>query len=292
MLRGPFSSNRAWSRNPFCFSPGRDARAARKTLLFLAAPRKNKPMLAELLFELIEFAVRTVVLLGLLWVMIKLQRFNRKYEYRFLRLLLVAALASVWGMVPYAGPFLAIPILWVGVKKVTHADYVETLLTIAIPCALVFGANHFLLRPIKSDLRERIKKASAFEAITRPRTSRTGPATVNDTNSPAAQTNLSALQTNAPGTNLVGGGAITNLAAPPAKPASKLAKYISVKGVTRNAANSSANIQAGTRTYTVFLEEATLMQTPEGPVSVRFAELSTNSVTLEINGEPAKFMVR
>jgi hypothetical protein len=34
------------------------------------------------------------------------------------------------------------------------------------------------------------------------------------------------------------------------------------------------------------------MQTPDGPVSVRFAGLGTNSVTLEINGEPAKFIVR
>lgn len=257
-------------------------------------------MLAELLFQLIEFAARTAVLLGLLWMMIKLQRFKRKYEYRFLRLMLAAALASVLGMVPYAGPFLAVPVLWVSIKKVTHADYVETLLTIAIPCALVFGGNHFLLRPIKGDLRARIEKTSAFEVITRPRISKAGPATANDTNSPAVQTNLSALQTNAPGTNppasvtnLSAGGATTNLAPPPPpKPASKLVKYISVKGVTRNAANSAATIQAGTKIYTVFLEEATLMQTPEGPVSVRFAELGTNSVTLEINGEPAKFMVR
>jgi len=256
-------------------------------------------MLAELLLELIEFAVRTVVLLGLLWVMIKLQRYNRRYEYRFLRLMLVAALASVLGMAPHVGPFLAVPVLWVCVKKVTRADYVETLLTIAIPCALIFGGNHFFLRPIRSDLQARIKKATAFEAITQTRTSRTGPGTANDTNSPAIQTNLPALQTNAPGnnplasaTNLAGGGTTTNLAAPPPNPLSKLVKYISVKGVTRNAAKSAATIQAGTKIYTVFLEEATLMQTPEGPVSVRFAELDTNSVTLEINGEPAKFMVR
>jgi hypothetical protein len=246
-------------------------------------------MLAELLLELIEFAVRTVVLLGLLWVMIKLQRFNRRYEYRFLRLMLVAALASVLGMVHHFGPFLAVPFLWVSVKKVTHADYVETLLTIAIPCALIFGGNHFLLRPIRSDLVACIKKAAAFEGFTR----RTGPATANDTNSPAGQTNLSALQTNASGTstNLSGNGATTNQAVPLSKSVSKLVKYISVKGVTRNAANSAATIQAGTRIYTVFLEEATLMQSPEGPVSVRFAELGTNSVTLEINGEPVKFMV-
>jgi hypothetical protein len=257
-------------------------------------------MLAELLFELIEFAVRTVVLLGLLWGMIRLQRFNRKYEYRFIRLMLVAALASVLSMVPYAGPFLAFPVLWVSVKKVTHADYVETLLTVIIPCALVFGGDHFWVRPMKSDLRARLAKARAFEAFTRPRIRKAGPTAASDTNLPAGQTNLSAQPTGAAGTNppaaatnSAGGAAATNLAPPPApRPTSKFVRYISVKGVTRNAANSAATIQAGTKVYTVFLEEATLMQTPEGLVSVRFAELSTNSVILEINGEPAKFMVR
>ena len=79
---------------------------------------------------------------------------------------------------------------------------------------------------------------------------------------------------------------------PPAKPAENLARYFIVKGVTRNGANSAASIQSGTRVYSVFLEEATLMQTPAGPVSVRFAELSSNSMTLEINGVPTKYQIR
>ena len=33
------------------------------------------------------------------------------------------------------------------------------------------------------------------------------------------------------------------------------------------------------------------MQTLDGPISVRFAELGESSVTLEINGEPAKFPI-
>ena len=65
-------------------------------------------MLAELLFQFIEFAARTAVLLGLLWVMIKLQKFNRRYEYRFLKLLGAAALASGLDMIPHAGHFLAV----------------------------------------------------------------------------------------------------------------------------------------------------------------------------------------
>jgi hypothetical protein len=257
-------------------------------------------MLAELLLRYFEFAVRTVALLGLLWVMIKLQRFNRKYEYRFRKLILVAALASVLDMVPYAGHFLAVPVLWVGVKKVTHADYVETLWTIAISYTLVFEGNHYLLKPLMKDLQTRIQNADAGEITWLPqRFKKAGQQTGTGTNLQVLQTNLSGPQTNPPQpeaarpeSGTVSSASVsTNAAPPPARPAGRLVKYISVKGVTRNAANSAATIQAGTKVYTVFLEEATLMQTPEGPVSVRFAELGTNSVTLEINGEPAKFMV-
>ena len=85
----------------------------------------------------------------------------------------------------------------------------------------------------------------------------------------------------------------TNLVAQPApaKPAENLSKYFSVKGVTRNGANSAVTIQSGTKIYTVFLDEAALMQTVNGPISVRFAELGEDTVTLEINGEPAKFAI-
>jgi hypothetical protein len=258
-------------------------------------------MPAELLLQFIELAVRTVVLLGLLGIMIRLQRFNQKYEYRFLKLILAAAFASGLDTVPYAGHFLAVPVLWVGVKKVTHADYVETLLTIAVAYALVCGGNHYLLGPSMKAVRARIENVDVMEMIRRPR--RHGEAGLPadpGTNQQVLQTNLpkpapgAAPAAGRPGqtTNQALMGAGTN-AAPPnqAKPGGSLSKYISVKGVTRNAANSAATIQARTRVYTVFLEEAVLVQTPDGPASVRFAELGTNSVTLEINGEPVKFLV-
>lgn len=279
-------------------------------------------MLAELLFQFIEFAVRTAVLLGLLWVMIKLQRFNRKYEYRFRRLLLAAALASALDMIPHAGHFLAFPVLWVGVKKVTRADYVETLLTVAVSGALVFSGNRLLLKPLMGDVRIRVEKIRPLEILARalPR-KKAAPAIVPGTNPPALRTNLPALQTNVPtpptagtnpphadlrpgtgtipptnlpaaGTNPPAPAAPTNaVAPPPSKPAENMVKYISVKGVTRNGPNSAVTIQAGTKDYTVFLEEASLMQTPAGPVSVRFAELGTNTLTLEINGESVKYQI-
>lgn len=277
-------------------------------------------MPAEFLFRIIEFAVRTVVLLGLLWVMIKLQRFNRKYEYRFWKLMGAAALASGLDMIPYAGHFLAVPVLWVSVKKVTHADYFETLFTMGIAYTLLFAGNHLLPGSLMRNLQTRNKNAIGI--ITRSRwLKKAGPPAGVTTNLQALETNPPVLQTSAPAprpattnppaaearpapatvsatnlpaqtTNQTPQGATANAApAPPvpAKPAADLTKFISVRGVTRNGANSAVTIQSGARVYTVFLEEATLIQTPAGPISVRFAELGTNSVSLEINGESAKY---
>jgi hypothetical protein len=308
--------------NLFRSTSDRGSTAARKTLLFGATAQKNKPMLAEFLVPFIGFAVRTVVLLILLGVMVKLQRFNQKYEYRFLKLAGAAALASALDMVPYAGHFLAVPVLWVGVKKVTHADYFETLFTMGIAYTLLIAGNHLLLGPLLMNLHT--SDQDFIGIITHPRwMKRAAPPAGLTTNLQILQTNPPVLQTNAPapqpaGTNLPTAGtrsvsgtaSATNLpaqttnqttqgatsnAAPappvPAKPAADLTKFISVRGVTRNGANSAVTIQSGAKVYTIFLEEATLMQTPAGPVSVRFAELGTNSVTLEINDEPAKFQI-
>jgi hypothetical protein len=77
----------------------------------------------------------------------------------------------------------------------------------------------------------------------------------------------------------------------PVKPVEVISKYFTVKGVTRNGANSAVTIQSGTKISTAFLGEAVLMQTPDGPISVRFSDLGEDSVTLEINGEQAKFRI-
>ena len=47
-----------------------------------------------LLSRLIEFALQTAILLGLLWGMIKIQKLDQRFEYNFLGLLGSAALAT------------------------------------------------------------------------------------------------------------------------------------------------------------------------------------------------------
>jgi hypothetical protein len=84
----------------------------------------------------------------------------------------------------------------------------------------------------------------------------------------------------------------TNAVSPgPAKPVEEIAKYFAIKGVTRNAAKSAVTIQSGAKIYTIFLGETDLMQTPDGPIPVRFKDLGEDWVVLEINGEPAKLPI-
>jgi hypothetical protein len=288
-------------------------------------------MLADLLFLCIEFAIQTVILFGLLWLMIKVQKLDQRFEFRFVGVLGAAVIASVLNLALHVilgqliGPFLAsciaAPIVFIvllyRVKKVTGADYVDALFTVAIPRVLLLVLNLFLLAALMGNLQARLRKAAEFETVSLRHRTQAGPPAVMPTNAPALHTNPPAGATPAAGpikpvpekpvepavpkpapvpvppTNPPAQSPPTNLVAQPApaKPPENLSKYFSLKGVTRNGANSAATIQSGAKTYTVFLEEAVLMQTVDGPISVRFAELGENTVTLEINGVPATYPI-
>ena len=264
-------------------------------------------MLAEFLFQFVEFAVRAAILLGLVWLMAKLQKLGRKFDYKFSGLLWAAVLAGGLDLIPYAGHPLAVLVLLVGVKKVTRVDYVEALFTIAIPCALMFLAGLFVLAPLMGRLQSAVENAGRIKAATlrqevkaeKPSGSLTNPPgglAANPTKPDlAGSAAAGAPKTNLPGqtTSQPAANASTNLLGPPAptKPIGVILKYVTLKGVTRNGANSAVTIQSGTKIHTAFLGEAVLMQTPDGPISVRFADLGGDSVTLEINGEQVKFPI-
>ena len=286
-------------------------------------------MLTDLPFLAIEFVARTVILLGLLWMMIKIQKLDQQFDYRFLGLAGAAALASGLDMIPYVGHPFAVPVLLVCIKKVTHADYIDALFTIAIAYALMFCVNLFILGSLMGDLRVRTENAREPEVVTpqqetmeaQPSAVMTNPAVpVAPTHSikpvPAKPAKRPSPPTNPPvpgqpanpvkpieatvpttnppvsTTNLPAPSALTNVpVSPPTKPPESLAKFFSVKGVARNAAKSAVTIQSEKKVYTIFLGEAVLTQTPDGPVSVRFSELNDDSVILEINGEKTKFIL-
>jgi len=313
-----------------------------------------------LLSRLIEFALQTVILLGLLWGMIKIQKLDQKFEYNFLGLLGSAALATgldqilqtILGhfigiyFVSYISTPIVVTTLLLCLKKITRAPYVDVLFTVTISYALLFGVNLFILESLMGDLRPSARNPDEFEVVTQQQEIKKEYQAAIKTNLPAPKANPPAssaptnsikpaervvFKTNPPApsvptnsakpvkvavsmTNLPPPGLPTNSVKPPeeaalktnqpaqstvtnsasqssAKPVEAIAKYFAVKGVTRNAAKSAVTIQAGMKIYTIFLGETALMQTPDGPIPVRFKDLGDDWVELEINGEPAKLPI-
>jgi hypothetical protein len=224
----------------------------------------------------------------------------------------------------YFASYISTPIvvaaLLLCVKKVTQAPYVDVLFNVAISYVLLFGVNLFILDPLMGDLRPSARNPDEFEIVTQQQEIKKEHQTAIKTNLPAQKANPPApsVPTNstkpakgaAPRTNLPAPSAATNSIKPPAeaapktnqpaqsastnsvskspaKPVEALVKYFVVKGVTRNAAKSAVTIQSGAKIYTVFLGETALMQTPDGPIPVRFKDLGEDWVVLEINGEQA-----
>jgi hypothetical protein len=286
--------------------------------------KKIAGMSAEFLPWFAGFAVRTAILIGLLWLMIKLRKQDSRYHYNVLGLLGVAALAGALetipcNIIPYAVHPLAAFVLMVGVKKVIRTDYVDALLTIIVPYALVLMMGLYILPQLAAHLRERSEKPVPVETAAPPPEVKAKPIIIIQTNTPAPKTNAPVTQVSAPVSRTNAPVAVapvrqvvfvvaktnasvqtsnqpaamaTNAPAAPGKPIEVLVKYFTVKGVTRNGANSAVTIQSGTKIYTVFLDETVSTQTPVGPIPVRFAGLDAESVTLEINGELVKFFTQ
>jgi hypothetical protein len=80
----------------------------------------------------IEFASQTVVLFALVWIMVKLQKLDQHFEFHFLKLLGVAALAGGLDMIPYFGHYLSVSALLLGIKFVTRSPYADVLFTVGI----------------------------------------------------------------------------------------------------------------------------------------------------------------
>src|SRR5262245_47992453 len=97
----------------------------------------------------IGFAIKTAFLLLALWIMVKIQ----KFQFTFWGLLGSAAAASALDMIPYVGHFLAVPVLYICLLKVTREDFTGVVFTAAISYALVFAMNMFVLSSMMGDLR-------------------------------------------------------------------------------------------------------------------------------------------
>ena len=131
-----------------------------------------------LLSRLIEFAIQTAILLGLLWGMIKIQKLDQRFTYKFWWLLGAAALTTGLDQILeatlghfigiYFASYISTPIvsavLLLSLKKITQAPYVDVLFTALISYALLFGINLFILGSLMDDLRSSARNPDEFEA--------------------------------------------------------------------------------------------------------------------------------
>jgi hypothetical protein len=175
--------------------------------------KNNESMPGNLVSLLIEFALQTVILFGLLWGMIKIQKLDQRFSYKFLGLVGAAALATILEQVLqmvlgrfigiYFASYITTPIvlavLLLCLKKITGAPYIDVVFTVAISYALLFGVNLFILSSLMGELRPSGRTHDDTEIVT-PRPGTKGHTIVVKTNLPASKPTPSAP---APATNPV-----------------------------------------------------------------------------------------
>lgn len=207
---------------------------------------------------LIHFGARAAALTLLLWIMVKLQ----KLDYSFFGLLGSAALASAFDMIPVCGHYLAVPILYLCIWKVTRASLMpDAIFTVAVSYAFMFGVRLFVFNPLLPPLHPPAETAILFERHAVPKADP-----------------IAAFITMHP----------TNLP-PPVVVARKTAddwlKEITFKGVTENGDKSILLIKASTNLYEIQVDRAVTVQTRTGACQMRLVNVGETWATLEIDGE-------
>ena len=205
----------------------------------------------------IGFFLRSIALLAFLWIMIKIQ----KFEFAWLPLIGAAFLASALDTIPYAGHFIAVPVLYFCVWKITHSTlFPDAAFTVILSYALMRCLGWILLTI----------NLSGFLAT--------------------SALNHHEEKTNAPPIAVV---VRTNQPEPKiSKEVNKIAEKLSVKGITKGAGNPMLTFQYGAKSYVISLGDATSVSTEEGLVTVKFLEAGENFVTLGIHGEKIKYPLK
>jgi hypothetical protein len=231
-------------------------------------------LLLQIVFYAARFVVETGFLLLALWFMVRIQ----KFQYTFLGILGSAAAASGLDMIPYVGHYLAVPVLYFCLLKVTREDFTGVIFTSSISYALVFGMNLFLFSSMIGNLR-----VSATE--------RHRPSFVsqNTSDEEEADVEFEAPVMATPQTAAAQPPAVpTNSPAPkPATPAAKKdpAQGFSLKGITQSAKASMAMISSAGKTYTLAVGESATMETTDGKRIVTLDKVGESLVVLKVAGE-------
>jgi hypothetical protein len=247
-------------------------------------------MVATILFWFIAFTARAVILTALLWIMVKIQRL----QYSFPGLLGSAALASGLDMIPLVGHYLAVPVLYVCIWKVTRADlFPDAVFTVAVSYALMFGVQLFFLGALLGDLRPSARSVHLNQNVAGEIASEDSPA--GPTNAaPAADQKRHApatAKTSSTNTQRMLAAATNSVKPGPSRP-ERIASQLTFKGLTRNARQSTLVLDTGVKTYTLVYGEPELVQTRLGAVPVRLEALGDDYVVLNVDGEAIRLSLR
>jgi len=243
----------------------------------------------ELMVKIVAYGARwgleTGFLLLALWFMARIQ----KLQYTVPGLLISAGIACAFDLIPFVGHYIAVPVLWVSLTKVTREDFTGVAFTTGISYALVFGMNLFLLGALMGNLglsaRARTladnheQKALPIESEEEPDGS-------------LATRSEGDAATNTPVT-VPPGTAAQEPAQAPAQAASSpsdplLSKEFVLRGITQNGKNSTVLVSSGAKTYTLFLNETVSVETSAGKKSIRLDKVEKNTILLDVGGQVVK----
>lgn len=256
--------------------------------------------LTTILSYVVEYFGLLTVLMIALTIMIKIQ----SLQYKFLAVLICAAIAAGLEMIPVAGHYLAVAFLYMAIAKVTGADmYPDAAFTVAVSYALMFCMNLFVLGMLMGNLglgrydskdSDFAEEAADFEeaVVTTPsvKEAKAAPPT------PPPASKPSPAPSPAPAPVKVAAadkpGAATRARDRTERLAREIASKFSVKGITRGANKSLAMVHTGVKNYSIVLGQTLGMKTANGEVMVRFEEIGDNFIVLDIAGEAVELYLQ
>ena len=224
---------------------------------------------------------------------------DQRFEYKFIWLAGAAAASTALNiilevtLVPFLGidleSYIAVPIvtltLFLLIKKATGAEPIDIIFTIVISEGIMFCVNLFMLGSLMGDLRPSARDGDITDAeppgqhqdaVITPH-----PPTIVKPSAPAP----------VPASRPAPAIPAAVAPAPEAPKPVAVDKILSIQGVTRNGANSMILLKAAGKTHSLYMGDETQVETPEGPVLIRFTSVESNSVTLDLNGTPTKFPI-
>ncbi len=240
----------------------------------------------------IGIGIQTVFLTIALWIMLKVQGFDRN----IFGLIGAAALGCAIDRIPYVGWEISGVVLLLCITKLIHArTFTDAIFTVVIAYAITFAFNMFVITALIGDLRPspkvRARMQEAALAAERAAAETNEPASTNSTTSapvavvatttntaqPVATTNSVSAPAQTP-------AASTNVPAPEllvdtnrlnaVRLAGDIMKHFYVKGVSQGATVSIAMLSNGTRNFDIASGDVIQLQTSDG----KFAAVKCKSV--------------